>query len=223
MATPNSLALILASAFLLPSPAHAATTPPTAAAPDPCLRRSELKTRDQILAAIPPNDDMWTAALNKRGIRKEENGWMQYIYGGSATASDRAFTVTFEEYCIARMSNPNPKPTRPMPQTTPQIARPAEREKIATEAATVRTAKSGAAAKGIKDRLADMFKFAEDEIASPPEAPAPPTAGECESFRAQAENCQAAGMLTASESGYGLGTEAKCHRAIANYTSCRKN
>ena len=224
MATPTCLSLVLASVFLLSNPAHSATPP--VAAPDPCLQRSELPTRDKILAAFPGKNDLWAQTLNKRGIAKVGTEWLQYFSGGSATASNAAFTRALEDYCTERI-RAGQRAAADAETLKRDAARrekdKAEREaRFTTVAATKHvdvTKKSLTIAEGIKK----LFTAENDDKFTEAPAPMPASADQCQQWRLAAENCQAAGMVTESVSGYGLATEAKCARAIANDASCRNN
>jgi hypothetical protein len=213
---PQIVVLGLVAALLAPLSAHAAPTP--AAAPDPCIRTAELTTRDQILAAVPANDEAWAAALRRRGIAKEENGWMQYIQGGSATASNRAFIVTFEDYCTARMrasiEQKRARPAPTAPQAAPPAPQPDERQVLADKKAVEVAQTKTATATSALSRFAAMLTPTKEE---PPAQPtAAQLAAECQMQRDLAATCEAAGMGPSNN----LPSDFKCRRAIAAAKSC---
>ena len=213
---PKIVVAALAAALLAPFMAHAAPAP--AAAPDPCSRTAELTTRDQILAAVPSNDEAWAAALRRRGIAKEENGWMQYIQGGSATASNRAFIVTFEDYCTARMrvaiEQKRTKLAPPAPQAAPPPPQPDERQVLADKKAVEAAQTKTAASTSLASRFAALLTPAQE--AAPAQPTAAQLAAECQMQRDLAATCEAAGMGP----GNNLPSDFKCRRALAAAKNC---
>jgi len=221
MAPKISLLPALAAALLAPFAAHAARAPAPPA--DPCANAAVLTTRDQILAAIKPDDSQWSEALRKRGIRKEDDGsWMQYFQGGSATASNAAFTRALGDYCTERTRASQ----RAISEAAHQARADKQREAIRaermvsyTENTTKKQAEVATKTLSMIERAKLLFAAEDEQKNEAANIPAPPDAAQCQQWKAMADQCEG-NISMASASGFGLGTEAKCYRATQNYKTC---
>ena len=104
------------AAFLLFSSALRASAQAPAAPADPC--KNGLQTRDEILTAVPAGDEVWSQALDKRGIAKKGDSWRQHLYmsGGDVEmpANDAAFRAALGDYCSAKaVKAASPKSAKP--------------------------------------------------------------------------------------------------------------
>jgi hypothetical protein len=211
----------LAAILLVPLAAHAAPT--AAASSDPCANASQLTTRDQILAAIKPGDQNWAEALGRRGIHKQaDGGWMQYFQGGTMTASNPAFVRAFEDYCTERVRTAqraiSAAASKPRPDTRPQAVA-AQQMVSYTETTAKKQADVAQKAVSVTQRIKALFASDNEGKEVAASMPATPDAAQCQQWKDLAESCEG-NINTESPSGYGLGSEARCHRAVQNYKKC---
>lgn len=184
MATRIPLVLTLLTLSVLPARSQTVATP----AANPCAKSDEFTTRDQILAAVPAEDQAWADALNRRGIRKEESGWMQYFSGGSATASNRAFTVAFGDYCAEKARAASAPKRKPVVRTAEAVTQDV------------------AGAKERTKRVGGNFALASSVQNAAPEPVA--VAVDCSALCEPVRSCADAGM-----GGGNLGSDFRCRKA----------
>ncbi|MBI5245781.1 MAG: hypothetical protein HY923_01260 [Elusimicrobia bacterium] len=218
MSPQTSLTLLLTALLFTPRPAHADP------APDPCAS-PRAATRDAILAAFPGKNELWEQTLNKRGIAKVGTEWLQYFNGGSATASNQAFIRVLEDYCTERVRASQRALTEAANQTRADQRREknrAEAEARFVASSDIKRVEKAKQSLTLAERLKKLFAAENEQKESDVAAPAPPSAEQCQQWSNEVGNCEAAGIETESKTGYGLATEAKCHRARANFSSCSR-